>query len=71
MMDIIPTVRDRDVRSRREYRTKRLIPEIDDDPADAIATGRRCQIRFDLTPAASRVATPAAMREQRLEREPM
>ncbi len=42
-----PIVRRRDERSHGEYRTKRLILEIYDELAEAIATGRPYRTRFD------------------------
>ena len=56
VMDTFPVVRDRDVKAHGEYRTKRLILEIYDELAEAIATGRPYQTRLDPPPADPRVA---------------
>lgn len=56
VMDTFWVVRDRDVKTHREYRTKRLILEIYDDLAEAIATGRQYQTRLDPPPADTRLA---------------
>jgi hypothetical protein len=58
VMDTFWVVRDRDVRAHGEYRTKRLILEIYDELAEAIATGRPYQTRLDPPPADPRVAHP-------------
>jgi hypothetical protein len=61
VMDTFWVVRDRDVKAHGEYRTKRLILEIYDELAEAIATGRPYQTRLDPPPADPRVAhTPRA-----------
>jgi hypothetical protein len=58
VMDTFWVVRDRDVRAYGEYRTKRLILEIYDELAEAIASGRRYQTRLHPPPADPRVAHP-------------
>ncbi len=58
VMDTFWVVRDRDVRAHGEYRTKRVILEIYDEMAEAVAPGRRCQTRLDPPPADPRVAHP-------------
>jgi hypothetical protein len=58
VMDTFWVVRDRDVKAHGEYRTKRLILEIYDELAEAIATGRSYQTRLDPPPADPRVAHP-------------
>lgn len=58
VMDTFWVVRDRDVKAHGEYRTKRLILEIYDELAEAIATGRPYQTRLDPPPADPRVAHP-------------
>ena len=58
VMDTFSVVRDRDVKAHGEYRTKRLILEIYDELAEAIATGRPYQTRLDPPPADPRVAHP-------------
>lgn len=58
VMDTFWIVRDRDVKTHGEYRTKRLILEIYDEMAEAIATGRPYQTRLDPPPADPRVAHP-------------
>ena len=55
-MDTFRVVRDRDVKAHGEYRTKRLILEIYDELAEAIATGRPYQTRLDPPPADPRVS---------------
>jgi hypothetical protein len=56
VMDRFPIVRRRDEQSHGEYRTKRLILEIYDELAEAIATGRPYKTRLDPPPADPRVA---------------
>lgn len=58
VMSTFPIVRRRDERAHGEYRTKRLILEIYDELAEAIATGRPYQTRLDPPPADPRVAHP-------------
>lgn len=58
VMDTFWVVRDRDVRTHGEYLTKRLILEIYDELAEAIATSRPHQTRLDPPPADPRVAHP-------------
>jgi hypothetical protein len=58
VMDTFWVVRDRDMTAHGEYRTKRLILEIYDELAEAIATGRPYQTRLDPPPADPRVAHP-------------
>jgi hypothetical protein len=58
ILDTFWVVRDRDVKAHGEYRTKRLILEIYDELAEAIATGRSYQTRLDPPPADPRVAHP-------------
>jgi hypothetical protein len=58
VMDTFPIVRRRDEQAHGEYRTKRLILEIYDELAEAIATGRPYQTRLDPPPADPRVAHP-------------
>jgi hypothetical protein len=60
VMDTFWVVRDRDVKAHGEYRTKRLILEIYDELAEAIATGRPYQTRLDPPPADPRVAHPSS-----------
>jgi hypothetical protein len=66
-MDTFWVVRDRDVKAHGEYRTKRLILEVYDELAEAIATGRPYQTRLDPPPADPRVAhsprTPEGLEE--------
>jgi phosphoribosylformylglycinamidine (FGAM) synthase-like enzyme len=50
-METFWVVRDRDVKAHGEYRAKRLILEIYDEMAEAIATGRPYQTRLDPPPA--------------------
>jgi hypothetical protein len=63
VMDTFWVVRDRDVKAHGEYRTKRLILEIYDELAEAIATGRPYQTRLDPPPADPRVAHPPRIAE--------
>jgi hypothetical protein len=63
VMDSFRLVRDSDEAEYGEYRTKRLILEIYDELAQAIATGRPYQTRLDPAPADPRVAH--APREER------
>lgn len=56
VMDTFPIVRDRDVRSHGEYRTKRVILEIYDELATAIERGVLYETRLDPPPADPRVA---------------
>jgi len=58
VMDTFPIVRRRDEQTYGEYRTKRLILELYDELAAAIATGRPYQTRLDPPPANPRVAHP-------------
>lgn len=58
VMDTFPIVRRRDEQAHGEYRTKRVILEIYDELAEAIATGRPYQTRLDPPPADPRVAHP-------------
>ncbi len=58
VMDTFPIVRRRDERDHGEYRTKRLILEIYDELAEAIATARPYQTRLDPPPVDPRVAHP-------------
>lgn len=58
VMDTFPIVRRRDEQAHGEYRTKRLILEIYDELAEAIATARPYQTRLDPPPADPRVAHP-------------
>ena len=60
IMDTFPIVRRRDEQAHGEYRTKRLILEIYDELAEAIATGRPYQTRLDPPPADPRVAHAAS-----------
>ena len=64
VMDTFPIVRRRDEQAHGEYRTKRLILEIYDELAEAIATGRPYQTRLDPPPP-----TPAS--PTRLETRPI
>jgi hypothetical protein len=56
VMDTFPIVRDRDVKTHGEYRTKRVILEIFDELALAIETGEPYQTRLDPPPADPRQA---------------
>jgi hypothetical protein len=56
VMDTFWVVRDRDVRAHGEYRTKRVILEIYDDLAQAMASGEPYETRLDPPPADPRVA---------------
>lgn len=58
VMDAFWIVRDRDVRSHGEFRTKRLILEIYDELAEAVATGQPYQTRLNPPPADPSVAHP-------------
>lgn len=58
VMETVPIVRRRDEQAHGEYRTKRLILEIYDELAEAIATGRPYQTRLDPPLADPRVAHP-------------
>src|SRR5579885_3145250 len=58
VMDTFPIVRRRDEQTYGEYRTKRLILELYDELAEAIATGRPYQTRLDPRPADPRAAHP-------------
>ena len=58
IMDTFPIVRRKDEQAHGEYRTKRVILEIYDELAEAIATGRPYQTRLDPPPADPRVAHP-------------
>ncbi len=58
VIDSFEKVGSRDVKAHGEYRTKRLILEIYDELAEAIATGRPYQSRLDPPPADPRVAHP-------------
>jgi N-6 DNA Methylase len=60
VMDTFWVVRDRDVKAHGEYRTKRVILEIYDELAEAIATGRPYLTRLDPPPADPLVAHGAA-----------
>ncbi|MBX6369876.1 MAG: N-6 DNA methylase, partial [Rhodospirillales bacterium] len=51
VMETFPIVRRRDEQTYGEYRTKRLILELYDELAEAIATGRPYQTRLDPPPA--------------------
>jgi hypothetical protein len=59
VMDSFRLVRDSDEDEHGEYRTKRLILEIYDELAEAIATGRPYQTRLDPPPGDPRIAHPA------------
>jgi Eco57I restriction-modification methylase len=58
VMDAFPIVRRKDEQAHGEYLTKRLILEIHDEMADAIATARPYKTRLDPPPADPRVAHP-------------
>jgi hypothetical protein len=60
-------VRRRDEQAHGEYRTKRLILEIYDELAEAIATGRPYQTRLDPPPADPRVAHPPRAKSEPVE----
>jgi hypothetical protein len=64
VMDSFRLVRDSDEAEHGEYRTKRLILEIYDELADAIATGRPYQTRLEPPPADPRVAHPHSTRAE-------
>ena len=59
IMETFPTVKRNDKQKYDEYRTKRVILEIYDEMAKAIATGEPYQTRLDPPPADPRVAHPA------------